>query len=71
MGTEDVRLLVELLALCGACLLGVLGWVYSRDRNDIYTRLTYIEQNMVTREDMKDAITTGKDGLIRQFLTTP
>ena len=71
MDTEVVRLLVSLLAVLGACLLGIVGWVYSRDRAAFDTRLTYLEQNMVTREDMESAITTGKDKLIHQFLTTP
>ena len=71
MDTEVVRLLVSLLAVLGACLLGIVGWVYSRDRAAFDARLTYLEQNMVTRDTLDRSLVETTDKYVRQFLSTP
>ena len=74
MGADDVRVYIELMALLGACLLGLVAWVYAGDRRRVDLlgeRVTELERTRLTRKEVAELLTERGEALLRNLLSTP
>ena len=74
MGADDVRIYIELMALMGACLLGLVAWVYAGDRKRmdlLGERVTELERTALTRKEAVELLAERGEALLRNLLSTP